>query len=79
MAAAAALLQASGMRAPVCIGVHALFCGDALETLLAAGAGRIVTCNSIAHATNAIDIRPELVKAVGDLLAGVPGAGAASS
>lgn len=78
MAAAATLLRAAGMAAPVCIGVHALFCGDAHETLLAAGVARIVTCNSIGHATNAIDIRPELLRAVADMLGRSPGGGAAA-
>jgi ribose-phosphate pyrophosphokinase len=41
---------------PVCIGVHALFAGSALADLVAAGAGRIVSCNTIAHQTNAIDV-----------------------
>ena len=60
MATAVTRLRATGMAAPVCIGVHALFCGDALTLLNAGGAGRIATCNSIAHATNAIDVLPEI-------------------
>lgn len=49
-------LKQAGMKAPVCIGVHAVFAGDAHAALQAAGPGRIVTCNTIPHATNAIDI-----------------------
>jgi ribose-phosphate pyrophosphokinase len=60
MATAAAQLRSASMPAPVCIGVHALFCGDALHALQAAGAGQVITCNSIAHATNAIDVLPEI-------------------
>lgn len=45
-----------GMKAPVCIGVHALFAGDALEALKQSGVGRIVSCNTVAHETNAIDV-----------------------
>jgi ribose-phosphate pyrophosphokinase len=67
--AAIAQLRAAGMtRAPVCVGVHALFAGDALEALRAAGAALIATCNTVSHATNAIDISAELAAAVRDVL-----------
>jgi ribose-phosphate pyrophosphokinase len=69
MATAVAHLRAENMPAPVCIGVHALFCGDALQALHAAGAGQVVTCNSIAHATNAIDVLPEIARAAQGLAA----------
>jgi ribose-phosphate pyrophosphokinase len=61
-------LRAFGMRAPVCIAVHAVFAGTAYEDLLAAGAARVVTCNTIEHASNAIDVSPLLadgVRAIG--------------
>lgn len=57
-------LVASHTRAPVCVGVHAVFAGDAYETLVAAGAGRIVTTDTVAHKSNAIDIAPLLVRGV---------------
>lgn len=69
MIAAVGQLRARGSPAPVCIGIHAVLCGGAVEALLAAGAARIVTCNTIAHATNAIDIRPALIPAVREMLA----------
>lgn len=46
----------AGMKAPVCVGIHAVFAGDAFEILRGAGAGRIVTCNTITHPSNAIDV-----------------------
>lgn len=49
-------LKSADMRPPVCIGVHAVFAGDAYEALEAAGADRIVTCNTIPHPSNAIDL-----------------------
>jgi ribose-phosphate pyrophosphokinase len=49
-------LKEQGVTEPVCIGIHALFAGNAYEELVAAGAGRIITCNTIVHSTNAIDI-----------------------
>jgi len=42
--------------APVCLGVHGVFAPDAWETLKNAGAGRVVTTNTIAHASNEIDV-----------------------
>jgi ribose-phosphate pyrophosphokinase len=44
----------------VCVGVHAVFAGSAYEDLLAAGASRVVTCNTIVHSSNAIDLSDDL-------------------
>lgn len=44
------------MKKPVCIGVHAVFAENAERDLLEAGAEKIVTCNTIPHASNAIDV-----------------------
>lgn len=49
-------LKTSGMKPPVCIGVHAVFAGSAYEDLLGAGAQKIVTCNTIPHISNDIDV-----------------------
>lgn len=57
-------LRRAGMPAPVCVGVHGVFAEGAYEELLAAGAARIVTANSIAHPSNAIDVAPELAEGV---------------
>jgi ribose-phosphate pyrophosphokinase len=64
MAEAVARLGRAGMRPPVCIGVHAVFADEVNAALLAAGASRIVSCNTIAHATNAIDVNVAIVEAV---------------
>jgi len=56
-------LAALEMR-PVCIGVHALFDADALDEMLRAGAARVLTCNTLVHPTNAIDVLPQLAAAV---------------
>jgi len=63
MIAAAAHFKDAGMQAPVCIGVHGVFAGTAHADLLAAGAARVVTCNTIPHPTNAIDLAPALAQA----------------
>lgn len=64
------LLQAK-LAPPVCIGVHAVFAGDAYRDLVGAGAARVVTTNTIAHESNALDIGLETVTAVRDLIAQV--------
>jgi len=49
-------LKKVGMKPPVCIGIHAIFAAKAYEKLLNAGVEKIVTCNTIAHPSNAIYI-----------------------
>ena len=44
------------MKPPVCIGVHAVFAGSAYWDLERSGAGRIITCNTIPHPSNWIDV-----------------------
>jgi len=68
MIAAIARLREAGLAAPVCIGVHALFADDSYTELQAAGAARIVTCNTVPHASNAIDVDAAISAAVRALL-----------
>jgi ribose-phosphate pyrophosphokinase len=68
MIAAVKHLVQAGLQAPVCVGVHAIFAGDAYEALQKAGAGRIVTCNTIAHASNGIDLDDAIAAEVAGLL-----------
>ena len=56
-------LKAAGLAPPICIGVHAVFAEDAYEALHAE-AGQIVTCNTIPHASNAINIMDLLTKGI---------------
>jgi len=49
-------LKRAGMAAPICIGVHAVFAGDGFDALTKAGPAQIVTCNTIPHETNQIDL-----------------------
>lgn len=53
-----------GLPPPVCVGVHAVFSGDAYAALRLAGAARIVTTNAIEHESNAIDTTELLAKAL---------------
>jgi ribose-phosphate pyrophosphokinase len=48
----------------VCMAIHALFAGEAYKKLYQAGAGKVVTTNSIAHCSNTIDISVILASAV---------------
>ena len=57
-------LRDAGARAPVCVGIHGVFAGDAERWLRVAGAAAIVTTNTIEHATNAIDVAPALLPAI---------------
>ncbi len=49
-------LKRANMAKPVCIGVHGIFAGTAYADLLTAGAQRVITCNTIVHETNGIEI-----------------------
>jgi ribose-phosphate pyrophosphokinase len=64
MAEAAHNLQTLGAAPPVCVATHGVFAGQAMDHLTKAGVARIVTTNSIAHKTNAIDISGMLADAV---------------
>lgn len=59
-------LKRLGLKKAICIGVHAVFADVAASQL--AAAARVVTSNSIPHATNAIDISRLLADSVTELL-----------
>ena len=64
MIAAARHVLAQGLKPPVCVGVHAVFSGDAHEALLAAGAAHVVTTDTIPHTSNGISMHQAMAKAV---------------
>jgi len=68
MIAATERIVSGGLGQPVCVGVHAIFAGAAYDDLVRAGAVRIVTCNSVPHPTNAIDIHPAIAQQIGEML-----------
>jgi ribose-phosphate pyrophosphokinase len=51
---------------PVCLGVHAVFSGAALQVVKDAGAERIVTCNTLPHETNEIDVLGDVAFAISE-------------
>ena len=69
LATAVRSLRALGLAAPVCIGVHAIFAGDAVAALQAAGADRVVSCNTLPHPGNAIDVTESLATSVRAMVA----------
>jgi ribose-phosphate pyrophosphokinase len=58
------LLRRAGWPRPVCLAVHGVFAGNAYTLLQEAGAAKIVTCNTITHASNAIDVSRLVADAV---------------
>ena len=67
MAAAVRHVMAQGFNAPVCVGVHAVFSGDAHAALLAAGAARVVTTDTIPHPSNGISVHQVMAEVVAAL------------
>jgi ribose-phosphate pyrophosphokinase len=53
-----------GTPPPVCVGIHGVFADRAHDDLLAAGAGAVVTCNTIEHLSNKIVVDDALAAAV---------------
>jgi ribose-phosphate pyrophosphokinase len=52
----------------VCIGVHAIFAGNAYNDLLKAGVEKIITCNTIQHLSNVIDLGDVIVTSLKNYL-----------
>lgn len=49
-------LKILNMVTPVCIGVHAIFAHDAYQRLFEAKIDNVITCNTIPHSSNQIDV-----------------------
>ncbi len=57
-------LNKAGLKKTVCIGIHAAFADNSYQDLLNSGVEKIVTCNTITHPSNAIDVSGILALAV---------------
>ncbi|NMV37747.1 ribose-phosphate pyrophosphokinase [Ralstonia insidiosa] len=66
MIAAANQLRGAGLPHPVCVGVHAVFSADAYSELSAVAAD-VVTCDTIAHPTNRIELTEPIVVAISNM------------
>lgn len=64
MAQAVRRLAEAGTHPPVCIVIHAVFADAACRQILAAGAARIISTDTIPHPTNAIKVAPVLAATV---------------
>ncbi len=68
MIAAVTQLRHTGLAAPVCIAVHAVFAQTAFEDLRVAGAAGIVSCDTIFHPSNRIALATAVAASVRELL-----------
>lgn len=57
-------LKSEGFQAAVCIGIHAIFSGNAYREMKKAHISKIITCNTVPHETNQIDLTVLLTKAI---------------
>lgn len=73
LAAAVRALRAAGWPAPVCLAVHPVFAAGAETVLTDAGAGGIVTCNTVAHPSAVLDVQRLLVAATARRLLSLSG------
>jgi ribose-phosphate pyrophosphokinase len=73
MIEAARHLSGAGLTSPLCLAVHPVFSPGAYEELLRSGVGEVVTCNTIQHPSNGIDVVPLLVSGITERLAGIEG------
>ncbi|HLF66025.1 MAG TPA: ribose-phosphate diphosphokinase, partial [Gammaproteobacteria bacterium] len=64
MIAAVKHIHALKIGPPICIGVHAIFADDAYQNLRRSGVKTIVTCNTIVHESNAIDVSAMIANAL---------------
>ena len=62
-------LVAAGTRPPVCAIIHAVFAGSAFDEILAAGASKIVTTDTIPHPSNAVSVAGPLAKEISQVMA----------
>ena len=62
--AATRAIANAGLPPPLCIVVHALFQAEGLQRLTQSGVSRVVSCDTVPHASNAIELGALLAKAV---------------
>lgn len=60
-------LKGEQTKPPLCLAIHAIFAGSSYEEVIAAGAHKIITCNTIPHPSNQIDLSPLLLKILQEL------------
>jgi ribose-phosphate pyrophosphokinase len=63
-------LRRADLSAPACVAVHAIFAESAFADLRAAGAGNIVSCDTIVHPSNRIALATTISAGVREMIAG---------
>lgn len=61
-------LKNAGMKPAICIGIHAVFSENAYQDLWDAYVENIITCNTIQHQSNRIDLSDIIAKEVTELM-----------
>ncbi|MGX7953100.1 ribose-phosphate diphosphokinase [Tsuneonella sp. HG249] len=61
-------LTAMGSAPPICLVIHAVFAANAYEDMLASGAARVISTDSIPHPSNAISLGPLLATEMRSLM-----------
>ena len=54
-------LNNAEMKSPICIGVHAVFANDAYNDLIKSGTLDVISCNTIPHESNKIDVSEMII------------------
>lgn len=67
MIAAASLLRERGFGPAVGMGIHGIFAEGSMKEMIESGLAEIVTCNTIRHETNRIDLNEEIARAAAEL------------
>jgi ribose-phosphate pyrophosphokinase len=55
-------LKSNGFRVPLCVTIHAIFADASYEQIRKLGVEDVISCNSISHPSNKIDLAPLLVQ-----------------
>lgn len=61
-------LKDHGMSSPFCMAIHPVFSGNSYQELQNIGVKGIITCNSILHPSNQIDLAPLLTQALKSIM-----------
>jgi len=68
MTAAMKRIKDAGLAPPVCIAIHPLFSLDTYTGLHAGPVDRIVSCNTVCHTTNRINLCQPIALAIGEMM-----------
>ncbi|MBO6515096.1 MAG: ribose-phosphate pyrophosphokinase [Bacteroidia bacterium] len=60
-------LKRQDLPPPICIGVHAIFAQNSYQDLLNSGVSQVVTCNTVIHESNRIDLSDLLAYGINSL------------